>query len=114
MNRRDFLKRLIGGGAVTAAGLLLPYEPQRVYSFLTNNPLALTPFEQAQAAAYVSLVDQWMRQRLLEVSDRQLKFYLAHRKAGIKFVPAAYSGLTRPDSLTLPKDGAQGQGGSEW
>jgi hypothetical protein len=40
MDRRSFLRLLGGAATATAAGLVLPYEPQRVYSFLTNNPLA--------------------------------------------------------------------------
>lgn len=38
MDRRSFLRLLGGAATVTAAGLVLPYEPQRVYSFLTDNP----------------------------------------------------------------------------
>lgn len=43
MDRRSFLRFLGGAGALTTAGLLVPEAPQRVYSFLTNNPLALRP-----------------------------------------------------------------------
>ncbi len=41
MNRRAFLKNLLGVSAVTAAGLLVP--SRTTYCFLTNNPLATEP-----------------------------------------------------------------------
>lgn len=41
MNRRDFLRSLLGATALTAAGLVVP--SRTTYCFLTNNPLARDP-----------------------------------------------------------------------
>jgi hypothetical protein len=38
MNRRDFLKGLTGALVVTTAGVVLPYVPERIYSFGRKNP----------------------------------------------------------------------------
>lgn len=42
MNRRAFLRQLLAGSAVTAAGL---YVPTKTYSFLWDNPLAKPDLE---------------------------------------------------------------------
>jgi len=46
MNRRDFLKLAFRTSVVTAAGLHLPYVPERFYSFAPPKPkLAYVVFE---------------------------------------------------------------------
>lgn len=56
MNRRDFLRLLGVGSTVTAAGLLVPEAPRRIYSFLTDNPLAA----EAVTVSKVTVdVEQW-------------------------------------------------------
>lgn len=51
MNRRAFLSRLLGTAALTAAGLVVP--ARKTYSFLLDNPLALSDDELRRA--YMSL-----------------------------------------------------------
>jgi hypothetical protein len=77
-SRRDFLRLLGLGATVAASGLLVP-EPRRVYSFLTNNPLALrTP-----TATEVATIDRWMMERLLEIAKAEVTVFHYPRKIGL-------------------------------
>ena len=64
MNRRAFLSLLGRGATLTAAGLLIP-DPKRVYSFLSNNPLAESQvvqfkrFSPDQIQRVTANVEQW-------------------------------------------------------
>jgi hypothetical protein len=52
MTRRDFLHRLLGATALTAAGLVVP--SRTTYVFLTDNPLAKPTPESFEAIATVN------------------------------------------------------------
>ncbi|KKM74362.1 hypothetical protein LCGC14_1401010 [marine sediment metagenome] len=54
-NRREFLQLLFETGAVTAAGLYLPYVPKRIYSFAPP-PRAFVVFEGVQLKDFADIV----------------------------------------------------------
>jgi len=71
MDRRSFIQGLIVGSASVLA-------PQRVYSFLQNNPLACDPYEY-RIARYGSIFVSEPQALLIDV-DPFAAFYLAQKQ----------------------------------